>query len=170
MRHRWFAHLRCPGSAPHTPAKTTRGADAHPVAPNVRTRGGGASRSAQTSCASRSREAGAAATAQAGLGATRQSEGLLRVRGRARLRTSGPDPSGRSQAIDPLRGKAVRAPLRGGGASAPRSPVCRSGGRHRRDSIRRRVFVVRRDRAIHSLLSYVDSNVSVTHPNRRLGF
>ena len=66
---------------------------------------GGASCRARMSCASRSRAAGAAGNAKAGLGATRQSEGLLRVRGRARLRTPGPDPSGRSQpAILPGRG------------------------------------------------------------------
>ena len=42
------------------------------------------------------RATGAAGNATAGLGATRQSEGLLRVRGRARLRAPGPAPSGRS--------------------------------------------------------------------------
>jgi len=51
------------------------------------------------------RTAGAAGNAKAGLGATRQSEGLLRVRGRARLRTPGPDPSGRSQTSDPCTGR-----------------------------------------------------------------
>ena len=49
--------------------------------------------------------AGAVALARAGLGATRQSEGLLRVRGRARLRTPGPSPSGRSQTSDPCAGR-----------------------------------------------------------------
>ena len=49
------------------------------------------------------RAAGAAGVIRAGLGATRQSEGLLRVRGRARLRTPGPAPSGRSRTSDPLR-------------------------------------------------------------------
>ena len=33
-----------------------------------------------------------------------------------------------------------------------------------------RALVVQRDRAAHSPLLYVDSNVSVPHPNRRLGF
>jgi len=47
---------------------------------------------AQTSCASLSRAAGAAGLTRTGLGATRQSKGLLRVRGRARLRTPAPPP------------------------------------------------------------------------------
>ena len=46
------------------------------------------------SCASLFRAAGAAGNGKAGQGATRQSEGLLRIRGRARLRTPGPAPSG----------------------------------------------------------------------------
>ena len=49
--------------------------------------------------------AGAVALGRVGLGATRQSEGLLRVRGRARLRTPGPSPSGRSQTSDPCAGR-----------------------------------------------------------------
>jgi len=46
----------------------------------------------------------------AGLGATPQSEGLVRVRGQVCLRTPAPDPRGRSRTSDPC-GKAVRAPL-----------------------------------------------------------
>ena len=46
---------------------------------------------------------GAAGLTRTGLGATRQSEGLRRVRGRARLRTPAPAPSGRSQTSNPSR-------------------------------------------------------------------
>ena len=73
------------------------GCECAPRSSRLAHRRGGASRCARMSCALRSRAAGAAGTARAGLGATRQSEGLLRVRGRARLRTPGPVPSGRSQ-------------------------------------------------------------------------
>ena len=66
-------------------------------------RRGGGSSCTQRSCESLCRAAGTAGNARVGLGATRQSEGLLRVRGRARLRTPGPAPSGRSQTSNPSR-------------------------------------------------------------------
>ena len=66
-------------------------------------RRGGGSCCARRSCASLSRAAGAAGFGRTGLGATRQSEGLRRVRGRAHLRTPGPAPSGRSQTSNPSR-------------------------------------------------------------------
>ncbi len=161
----WFAHLQCPGSGPHTPAKTTRGANAHPVAPDVRTRGGGASRSARTSCASRSREAGAAATARAGLGATRQSEGLLRVRGRARLRTPAPDPSGRSQPGYPCAGRRFKRRFEAAEQAFAVHPSVGAAAILVANRFAGRALVVRRDRAIHSPLRYVDSNVSISQPN-----
>ncbi len=68
-------------------------------------RWGGVRHSRQGSCALRSWATGAVALVRAGLGATRQSEGLLRVRGHARLRTPGLLPSGRSQTSDPLAGR-----------------------------------------------------------------
>ncbi len=58
------------------------GADAHRGARAVRTAGATESFCAQRACASRARATGA--------GSTRQSEGLLRVRGQARLRTPAP--------------------------------------------------------------------------------
>ena len=80
-----------------------KGCRCAPRRPRRAHRRGDGSCCAQQSCASLSRAAGAAGFTRTGLGATPQSEGLVRVRGQARLRTPGPDPWGRSQTSDPLR-------------------------------------------------------------------
>ena len=67
------------------------------------------------------RAAGAAGNAKAGLGATRQSEGLLRVRGRARLRTPAPPPRVAPSPNNPLR-EGRRAPGSGLGGVRPPNP------------------------------------------------
>ena len=84
-------------------------------------RWGGESCCAQRSCASGSRTAGAAGTARAGLGATPQSEGLLRVRGRARLRTPAPPPRVAPRPSNPLR-EGRRAPVPGLSCTRPPNP------------------------------------------------
>ncbi len=133
-------------------------------------RRGGASRSARTSCASRSRGARAAGTVRAGPGATPQSKGLLRVRGRARLRTPGPSPSGRSRTSDPWREGLVQRRYKAAEQAFAVHPSVGAAAILVANRFAGRALVVRRDRAIHSPLRYVDSNVSVSHPNHRLGF
>ncbi len=76
-----------------------RSGDAH--------RQGSGSYRTRTSCASAPRADSADRGAQAVLGATPQSEGLLRVRGQVCLRTPVPSPSGRSQPAVPC-GKVSR--------------------------------------------------------------
>ena len=62
-------------------------------------------------------------------GATRQSEGMLRVRGHVCLHTRGPAPSGRSRTTNPC-GKAVGRRFDGGDSSA-RRPLVRRAEEHR---------------------------------------
>ena len=105
----------------------------------------GGSRSAQRSCASPSRAAGAARPARAGLGATRRPGSPRACCGFGAGRVCAPSPPpprvAPRQAIP--RGKAVRAPLRGGG-----SPVRRPAGRralgHGRAGIRDDLVPARR--------------------------
>ncbi len=89
-----------------------KGCRCAPRRPRRAHRRGAGSCCAQRSCASLSRAAGAAGLTRTGLGATCQSEGLLRVRGRARMRTPGPEPSGRSQTSNPSRKGVARAASR----------------------------------------------------------
>ena len=72
-----------------------------------------------------------------------QSEGLLRVRGRVCLRTTRPRPLGVASVQLSLRGKAVRAPLPGGGGPVGR-PLGRRVGRHRRARTGTRPVTARR--------------------------
>ena len=81
---------------------------------------GGASHYAATFCTSAAKPACAARTALAVAGATPRPEGLVRVRAQVCLRTPAPVPLGVAPGQLSLRGKAVRAPLRGGGAPARR--------------------------------------------------
>ena len=67
-------------------------------------------------------------------------------------------------------GKARRAPLRGAGPRTCRPLGRRSGGRFRPGSARRTTPPVQRSRAIRSLRHYVERDVSVSQPSRRVAF
>ena len=88
---------------PQRTAQTTWGSDAHFGRSAMRATLFRSSADAATSCSLASRSAVPQEPLWPLRGATRQSEGLLRVRGHARLRTSGPSPSGRSRTSNPSR-------------------------------------------------------------------
>ena len=68
-----------------------------------------------------------------------------------------------------LAGRPVERRFRGAGPHTRRSLGRRSGGWLRPGSIRRKNPPVQRGQAIRSPLHYVDPDVSVSHPSRRLG-
>ena len=128
---RRIAHLQRLRSWPHTPPQTTRGSDAHPGAPDVRTRRGGGNRCTQRSCAPLFRTVGAAGSAKAGAGSDPAVRGTAAGSGPCAFAHPRPLPLGSLPDQRSLRGKAVRAPLRGGGAPV-RRPAGRRAVRHRR--------------------------------------
>ena len=121
-----------------------------------------------TSCGQAARSSGAGRAARAVAGATPRPEGLVRHSGEFVFTTRRPPSRGRSRVKDPCR-KAVQrrfeaaeqpfAAHRSVGAAGV--PVATRFGE--------RAVVVQRAWAVHSSLCYVGSNVSVSHPNHRVG-
>ena len=116
---------------PYWSAQTTRGVDAHFGRPAMRTGLPVHPLARQRLSASPPRSPVAHGPLGPWTVATPLAEGSVRVRGQVCLRTPAPDPFGSLPHQQSLRGKAVRVPLRGGGAPV-RRPAGRRAVRHRR--------------------------------------